>query len=517
VVDDIRSQLGDSIEVVRGPLIRKSLRLQNLDIPNPIDRYSAIVQILGQIDGSGIIYTLTVNDTIRLTRWLKENGFAAHAYYSDLDKKDKTLRARLEQRLINNDLKVIVATVALGMGFDKPDLAFVIHFQRPSSVVSYYQQVGRAGRSVDEAYGILMGGAEDDDIANYFIRAAFPPQTHVNEVLLALRNSNRSSRYALEPLVNLSRAQIEKTLKFLAAENPSPITKIGSNYIALPASLSYRVDDAHIQNITAIRRNEQVEMQSYMRHEACLMRFLSEALDDPDASDCGKCSGCLGKPLLQKEIDSDIQQKAANFLGRTYQKIKPRLQKPVGTFEVFSKMSNNQSNFSRELCCEEGRALCVWGDPGWGQLVRTGKYPPPGGTMGFDDRLVEACAEMLTDWKPWPEPTWVTAIPSLRHPDLVPDFARRIATRLGLPYVDAIVKTRQGERQRDMENSAHQIANLDGSLKLASSELPKGAVLLIDDMVDSKWTFTIAGYLLRQAKIAAVFPLALALNSVADT
>jgi ATP-dependent DNA helicase RecQ len=518
VVNDVRNQLGKGLEVVRGPLVRKSLRLQNVELPNPIDRYAGIVQLLRQLDGSGIIYTLTVRDAIRLSAWLQSQGVDAHAYYSDLDKKDKTLRSQLEQKLLNNEIKALVSTVALGMGFDKPDLTFVIHFQRPSSVVLYYQQVGRAGRAVDEAYGILMGGSEDDDIADYFIRSAFPPQAHVSEVLHALREAdNGLSTNEMEPVLNLSYSKIKDTLNFLSVEEPAPVAKSGSKWSATPYSISYQINEDRLAEITALRRHEQKEMQSYMQHQGCLMRFLSDALDDPQAADCGQCAACQGNDLHQVNLDPDLQQQAADFLRRTYQTIEPRKQKPTGDYQVFAEMGPGKRNIPNELRCEEGKALSIWGDPGWGQLVRSGKYPHPGMEPHFDDRLVEACAEMLTQWQPQPAPVWVTSIPSLRHPDLVPNFAQRLAAHLGLPYMEALVKTQHTERQRDMENSAYQVANLDGSISVTTEELPTGPVLLVDDMSDSRWTFAIAGYLLRGSGVESVHPLALALNSISNS
>lgn len=515
VVEDVQKQLGETLQVIRGPLVRHSLSLQNVDLPNPVDRYAWIVSLLRTIDGSGIIYTLTVRDSIRLAEWLREQDIDADAYYGALATAD---RVDLEGRLLRNEIKALVATVALGMGFDKPDLSFVIHFQRPASVVHYYQQVGRAGRAVDHAYGILLGGAEDNEVAEYFIRSAFPPQTHVNEVLFALGEAEEGlSAFELERSLNLSHSKIEKTLKFLSVEEPAPVAKNGGKWSATASAHDYRVDQARLDGLTARRRQEQAQMQAYMAHDGCLMRFLSHALDDPAAADCGLCANCRGEPLFPVECSSDVQQAAAAFLRRTYHSIEPRRQKPAGAYQVFSSLGDGRSKIPPKFQCEEGRALCIWGDPGWGRLVRRGKYPSAGQPALFDPRLVDACADMLTDWNPHPAPTWVTAIPSLRHPDLVPDFARRLAVRLGLPFVAAIEKTRHSERQRDMQNSTHQVQNLDGTLAVRQEGLPQGPVLLVDDMVDSKWTFTVAGFLLRQAGVEVVLPLALAESSHADS
>jgi len=512
VVDDIRTQLGDPLQIVRGPLVRQSLSLQNADLPNPVDRYAWLVSLLRKIEGSGIVYTLTVRDAIRVAEWLQSQGVDARAYYGGLDQE---ARVNLETRLIRNEIKALVATVALGMGFDKPDLRFVIHFQRPASVVHYYQQVGRAGRAVNHAYGILMGGTEDDEIADYFIRSAFPPQAHVHEVLQALEDAETGlSSYELERSLNLSQSQINKTLKFLSLEDPAPVAKNGSKWSATPSASDYQIDQARLDALSAIRRQEQAQMQAYMAHDGCLMRFLSEALDDPNATDCGQCANCRAEPLFELETDPAIARAAAAFLRRTYQTIEPRRQKPAGTYLVFVDLGEGRCRIPEERRCEEGRALCIWGDPGWGQMIRRGKYPATGGTTRFNDHLVEACAKMFGEWNPQPPPTWVTAVPSLRHPNLVPDFAARLAIRLGLPFFPALEKTKHSKRQRDMQNSAHQVAYLDGTLAVRTGGMPRGPVLLVDDMVDSRWTFTIAGYILRRNGVEAVHPLALADTSM---
>jgi ATP-dependent DNA helicase RecQ len=226
VVKDVAAQLGD-LQVDRGPLIRSSLRLQNIWLPSPAARMAWMVENIPNMPGSGIVYTLTVRDADRVAQWLQQNDIEAHAYHSKIEGRED-----LESRLLENRIKVLVATVALGMGFDKPDLGFVIHFQRPGSVVHYYQQVGRAGRALDEAYGILLGGKEDKEITDYFIRTAFPPQAHIDVVIEVLNQADGGlSVPMMQKEVNLSQGAINKTLKFLAVEATSPVTKIGSKWI----------------------------------------------------------------------------------------------------------------------------------------------------------------------------------------------------------------------------------------------------------------------------------------------
>jgi ATP-dependent DNA helicase RecQ len=254
VVNDVAAQLGD-LNIERGPLVRDSLRLQNIWLPSPVARMAWLAEHLPRLPGSGIVYTLTIRDAERVAEWLRQNNIDARAYHSGVEDREE-----LEERLLNNRIKTLIATVALGMGFDKSDLGFVVHFQRPGSVVHYYQQVGRAGRAVDEAYGILLSGYEDDDIIDFFIRNAFPPQVHVEQVLEALNQAeNGLSVPMLQQEINLRKGDIDKTLKFLSVETPSPVIKQGSRWYAAP--IDYELDQVTIEQLCALRRTEQQEMQ----------------------------------------------------------------------------------------------------------------------------------------------------------------------------------------------------------------------------------------------------------------
>lgn len=510
VVNDVKSQLGQNIILQRGSLVRKSLKLQNIIMPSPAARLAWLAQIIPTLPGSGIVYTLTQRDAEQVTEWLQINSIDAKAYHADIsDRGDSRLdKEELEQQLLKNEIKVLVATVALGMGFDKPDLGFVIHFQRPASVVHYYQQVGRAGRAVDEAFGILLCGEEDDHIADFFLRNAFPPQLHIAEILSALDESNNGlSVLEMQRVLNLRKNQIVKTIRFLTVEFPSPITKIGSKWQLTAAAAAYQVNQAHVNAITDIRRTEQQQMRDYMEHASCLMAFLQAALDDPAPTSCGQCRSCNPTLLLDETYDDYLANRAGLFLRRSYHPLPPRKQWPATSMFTQSPLSGYR--IPQEQLAKEGRALSLWNDAGWGQLVVHGKYQ----TNRFPNELVAACIEMLQAWSPDPAPQWVTSIPSLNHPELIPDFAERLATALGLPFVPCIEKARANSQQKLMRNSFHQVRNLDGVFNVNLEPKDYQPCLLVDDMINSGWTFTVASALLRQGGCSAVFPMALALVS----
>lgn len=493
VMADLAAVLGPQLEVSRGDLNRTSLTLQTIRLPSQAERLAWLAQQLATLQGHGIIYTLTVRDANQVADWLKTRGFNVEAYTGETGDR----REALEQALLNNRVKALVATTALGMGYDKPDLAFVIHYQTPGSVVAYYQQVGRAGRALDSAYGVLLSGQEELEITDWFIRSAFPTRQEVAAVLNALeREPNGLSIPELLGRVNLSKGRVEKTIALLSLEAPAPIAKQGTKWQLTAATLSDGFW-ARAERLTELRRDEHRQMQEYVRLPfGDHMSFLIRALDGED--------GGVGKPALPPlaaGVDEGLVREAIAFLRRTSLPIEPRKQWPAGGMPHYAVKGGLASGHQ----AQPGKALCVWGDAGWGGLVRQGKYHDG----KFADELVAACVKMVREWNPQPKPTWVTCIPSLRHPDLVPSFARRLAAGLGLPFHMVIAKTDNRPEQKTMANSIQQARNIDGSLAINGQPIPQGPVLLVDDMVDSRWTLTVAAWLLRRSGSGEVWPMAL--------
>ena len=496
VVADVQQQLGPELVVLRGPLARASLRLQNIVLSSQAERLAWLAENITKFKGSGVIYCLTVADVERVTTWLKSQGISAEAYHAGDD--GKMDREGLEKALLGNELKALVATVALGMGFDKPDLAFVIHFQRPGSVVAYYQQVGRAGRAVDRAYGILLSGSEDDDIQDYFIESAFPAPETMISILGAVGARDGLSINELLARVNVSRSMADRALKLLEIDGAIEI-KFDKKILYFRTSNPWQPDIERTNRITALRRAELAQMQKYVAHRGCLMEFLARALDDPDAKTCGVCANCQGRGF-RAETSAELVRQAAEFLGRVDIVLEPKKRWPLD-------MSLSETSvIPAETRNAPGRSLCYYGDAGWGRLVREGKYERD----QFDDQLVDASARLIRErWQPDPFPEWVTAIPSRRHPGLVYDFASRLARSLGVPFVAALVRTSEAPEQKLMANSSMQARNVAGTLGTIE-QIPAAAVLLIDDIIDSGWTLTLAGWLLRKKGSGVVHPFTLA-------
>lgn len=512
VVADVETQLGPRIETQRGPLTRDTLALQTLRLPNAAVRLAWLADYLPQLPGSGIVYTLTVADAQRVAAWLKQNGLAAAAYHSGATSGDaaetNAHRERLEQDLLANELKCLVATTALGMGFDKPDLGFVIHYQAPGSVVHYYQQVGRAGRAIDHAYGILLSGREDDDIHAYFRNTAFPPEQQIKEILVVLEASdNGLTLREIEAAVNLRHGQIEKVLKILAVEDSAPVARDGSKWFRTPNA--WRIDRERIGHLTQQRVREWAQMQAYMDAPGCLMQFLASALDDTLARPCGRCAVCVGHLLVSDAVRPETLAAAQRLLRHSEATLEPKKLFPTG---AFARYGWTGARIAPAHQAEPGRILARWGEVGWGEMVREGRA-----AERFSDELVDGTAEMLRErWREAHGVRWVTCVPSIRHPHLVPDFARRLAAALGLPFHAVVSKLRETALQKGMENRDHQCRNLDGAFSVDATGAPLAEpVLLVDDVVDSGWTLAVIATLLRRAGSGPVFPLALA-NAGAD-
>ena len=485
VMQDLSAVLGSDLENYRGDLHRPSLSLQTIRLPSQAERLAWLAEQVPTLPGNGIIYALTIRDAVQVAAWLRQRGINVEAYTGQTGDR----RPELEQALLNNDVKALVATTALGMGFDKPDLAFVIHYQTPGSVVAYYQQVGRAGRALDAAYGVLLSGREDKEITDYFIRSAFPKREEAAEVLAVLEEEPAGlSIPEIETKVNISRGRIQNTIQLLSLESPAPIAKLGTKWQLTAATLTESFWE-RADRLTRLRRNEQAQMQDYVALSTGHMEFLIDALDGVPAPFTPP-----DLPALPAQPDFQTVNEAIAFLRRSSLPIKPRTRWPTGKLIEIDHRT------------QPGMALCVWRDAGWGSLVRRGKYEDG----KFSGDLVGACAGLLSDRRPDPFPQWVTAIPSLRHPTLVLDFAERLAKSLRLPFREALVKKMNRPEQKTKENSDQQARNVLGSLEVNEQVILPTPVLLVDDIVDSRWTFTVAAWELRRRGSGEVVPLALA-------
>ncbi|MCI2956296.1 DEAD/DEAH box helicase [Agromyces atrinae] len=503
VVADVEEQLtgsGAEVVTIRGPLARASLRLGVLRLPESKDRLAWLLSHLDELPGSGIIYTLTVSAAADTARLLREAGHEVRAYTGQTDPDE---RLESEALLKANGVKALVATSALGMGFDKPDLGFVLHLGAPSSPVAYYQQVGRAGRATDNADVLLLPGSEDRDIWRYFATASMPDAERAARVIDALERERPTSTPALEALVDIRRTPLELLLKVLDVDGA--VRRVQGGWVSTGEPWVY--DAERYERIAAERVAEQQHMIDYETTTGCRMEFLQQTLDDPSAAPCGRCDSCAGV-WFPTDLDSSAGATATKALDRVGVPIEPRAQWPTGADRLGVPA---KGRIPVEARVDEGRALARLSDLGWGGPVRRvleGGAPD----AAIPRSLLDACVRVLAEWN-WSErPAAVVAMPSRSHPLLVDSLARGLAEIGRLPYIGALDLVDGGPTGGPGGNSAFRLAGLWGRLSASSLDVPSGPVLLVDDLIDSRWTMTIAGRELRSAGAKSVLPFALGLR-----
>ncbi len=490
VTEDVARQFGPDTVVLRGSLSRTSLRLSVVGGLGPLERYAWVDGALDVLPGSGIVYVPTVADTTRLAGFLTSHGHRAAPYSGRLETDE---RERIEDALRANELKAVVATSALGMGYDKPDLGFCLHVGSPDSPVAYYQQIGRAGRAIERADAVLLPTESDERLWEYFATASIPDPDAIERVLAVLAERGEPmSVPALESVTAIRRGRLESLLKIVAVEGA--VERLSGGWRA--TGVTYVYDEAKWRAIRAARSTEADLMRSYAGGRGCLMEFLQRALDDPDPGPCGRCSVCTGVlPAQGRTIDPASLEAARIFLRGTDVTIEPRKLWPGGLAD---------GRKGRILGASLGRALTFADSPGWEEAVRAVAGPD----RVLADDIVTGMVSVLTRWRDsWKSrPVAVVPMPSRRHPELISDLARRIADVGKLPLIDALEV--RGPRPPDDVASAPRVEALLSGLAVRDGvALPDGPVLLLDDAYRSGWTMTVAASLLRAAGAAEVMPL----------
>ena len=485
VTADVATQLGDDTVTLRGSLARTSLRLAVVPHLGGVQRAAWVADALGRLPGSGIVYVLTVAETDRVAGLLTDRGYDVAAYSSAVGTAE---REALEDRLRRNEIKALVATSALGMGFDKPDLAFCIHVGSPASPVAYYQQVGRAGRALDDAVAVLLPSAGDERVWEYFATSGIPVPEHVDAVLGALA-AGASSVPAIESATRLRRGRVEALLKILAVDGVAARGIDG--WAATGTRWTY--DAAKWAALRRVREAEADLMRHYAAGDGCLMQFLQQALDDPDPTPCGRCSVCTGELPFPGASASDASAEATLRYLRTLDvELEPRKLWPSGLADRKGKITG----------CAVGRALAFADDAAWSDAIAAlGESDGP-----VSAEIADAMVGVLSRWRrSWERPVVVVPMPSRRRPELIRSLAEHIAAVGKLPLVDALDVS--GPPPPSDVASAARASALLGSLRVTGGVgLPAGPALLVDDTYRSGWTATVAASLLTDAGASSVLP-----------
>ncbi|MGJ7876506.1 RecQ family ATP-dependent DNA helicase [Streptomyces rochei] len=521
VTADVAEQLGtggtsDAL-VLRGPLDRESLSLGVLRLSDAAHRMAWLADHLDRLPGSGIIYTLTVAAAEEVTAFLRHRGHTVSSYTGKTENAD---RQQAEDDLLANRVKALVATSALGMGFDKPDLGFVVHLGSPSSPIAYYQQVGRAGRGVEHAEVLLLPGKEDEAIWEYFASLAFPSEELVRRTLDILATAERPlSLPALEPLVELRRSRLETMLKVLDVDGA--VKRVKGGWIATGQPWTY--DAERYDWVARQRKAEQQAMRGYASTDECRMEFLQRQLDDEGAKPCGHCDNCAG-PRFTADTSPGSLDAARADLGRAGVEVEPRRMWPTGLPAIGLGLKGRIP--AGELA-STGRALGRLSDIGWGNRLRPMlSAQAPDGPV--PDDVAQAVVTVLADWAKgpggWapgapegrPRPVGVVTIASRTRPQLIHSLGMHIAQVGRLPLLGSVEYTGEAP-PAPRSNSAQRLKALDGaltvppSLAAALTDLD-GPVLLVDDCTETGWTLAVAARMLRRSGAREVLPLVLAVQ-----
>jgi ATP-dependent DNA helicase RecQ len=515
VTRDVAEQLGTGGQgetlVLRGPLDRDSLRLAVVTLPTAHQRLGWLAARLGELPGSGIVYALTVAAAQETAAFLREQGLTVASYTGRDQPED---RARAEDDLLANRVKALVATSALGMGFDKPDLGFVVHLGAPQSPVAYYQQIGRAGRALiaergESAEVILLPGREDRDIWAYFASLAFPPERQVRATLAALAEAGRPlSAAALETRVDLSRSRLETMLKVLDVDGA--VRRVSGGWTATGEPWHY--DAERYQRVAGERAREQQAMLAYLATGGCRMEYLRRELDDPAAAPCGRCDNCTGQRVTA-DVPETSWAAARERLLRPGVTVDPRRMWPAGMKDLGVDAAGK---IPVTLTAEPGRALGRLTDIGWGGMLRA-LLAEDAPDQPVTEPVVAAAIKVLAAWDWAQRPAGILTLPSRTRPQLVTSLGRRLAEVGRLPYLGALGYAGDGPGPR-RHNSAQRLSSLWQAFELpddvrdALSGLD-GPVLTVDDRIDTGWTMTVAARLLREAGAPAVLPLVLAVTA----
>jgi ATP-dependent DNA helicase RecQ len=497
VTGDVAEQLGgDDVLVLRGELDRESLSLAVLELARPEERLGWLADHLGELDGSGIIYTLTVAASQEIAGYLRERGHQVAAYSGQTD---PTERQALEQDLLAGRLKALVATSALGMGFDAT-LGFVVNVGAPASPVAYYQQVGRAGRGLEgtaRASVILLPAREDRDIWRYFASLAFPAEQHVRVALKILADSDRPmSTATLETYVDLSRNRLEMMLKVLDVDGA--VRRVQGGWTATGQDWVY--EQERYDRVAAARRDEQAAMLEYIATDGCRMRFLREALDDPAAADCGRCDNC-GGVTIPTAISQTAVASAGDRLARPGVALAPRKLWPTALANLGLDLKG------RIAGAEEGRVVARLTDLGLGQALRD-LFRPGVPDQEVPVALVQGVVAALADWAPGAD--GIVGFESRTHPLLVDSLVAGLSRHLGVPVLGRVtIRDSSIEPGHGATNSAQRVAAVSRRYELDVQDVSGRRVLLVDDLVVSGWSMTLAAHWLRAEGAAAVLPLAL--------
>ena len=314
---DIKQQLtmmGKELFVHRESMNRPNIRLTVVPTANMAVKLATLNELLQTLTGCGLIYCATRENTELTAEFLREQGVNAVAYHAGIDAQFKR---SIQNDFLHDKYPVITATNALGMGIDKSNLRFIIHFDFPGSITAYYQEVGRCGRDGLPADGILFYDPADSKIQKHFIDSAQPSHSDFSAVLNAVENAEfPPNLLALKRSTGMHPTKLTVVVAELIEQNFLTKTSRNGSQIYLINKRSGRPDLTRYITQFEMKNAELKTMQRYAEQvKKCLMTTLRTALGDKESHACGQCSGCA-PALFKSVIDKDIVITISSWLDR---------------------------------------------------------------------------------------------------------------------------------------------------------------------------------------------------------
>src|SRR5438270_801740 len=351
VEQDVLQQIGEVTQVVRGTMQRPNLHLNVETLIGDQEKLSYLAEILPYYPGTGIIYTATKSSAEMLATFLIQRGINADYYHAG---REDTVRQDIEQKLMSNQYKVVCSTNALGMGIDKPDVRFVIHYHIPASPIHYYQEMGRAGRDRKVSWCILLYDPTDVTIQEYFIRNERPEGKYYDVVLSLLRIKDQGLRESnLMLTTGLSQKATRNILADLEEQRFIEHNPKSRTYTAI--SRLGQIDFSAYDEVRLQKLQELSNIQNYVRCDTCYMEYLTTYLGDEPGSHCRQCGRCRKTNFPPVTPSRRIQGTVAYFLEEGFL---PRIEKRPEH--------------------EAGWSLSFHGNSRTGRLVRASKYENAG-------------------------------------------------------------------------------------------------------------------------------------------
>lgn len=500
VIEDIRAQLGEDLFVTRGDLMRKELQIQVNPSQSNKEKLAWLVDCLLHDDRlknkKGLIYCLTINDCIRVSQFLQNYGISAAPYYS-ARKEDKEQVEENFAKFEAGEIKVLVCTIKLGMGYDASDIRYVIHYQLPKNIIAYYQQIGRAGRDGQDAYIILMHGEQDEEILTSFIRSAHVKPEKIKELIQLLTTAGKSKQEIMEK-VDIRDSKFNEISKYLLVHDYIYKERPEGRwvyYANINKTFNIEAEQERQLKLFTIRQGEINELKEFLSLKSCYMQFIANCLDAPDGvNSCGHCENCQHH-LLFNYTGEQYLKDAEKHLSISKARITPRTQ------------WGNGSKIATELQAKKGWVFCNEYHSGVGSTLQDCKYRTGKLTPQLIDWLTRFLMKELREEQVNIDA--IVGVPSKRYPDFVRGFSKELATNLNIPYIDAIEKTAIGKEQKSINNSIHQQRNIEETIKIHPEGIFNKTILLTDDIINSGWSFTVIAAMLLKAGAKAVYPFAI--------